>query len=168
MELNITMTPNYIETLSDYKVDLVKLLEEYNIVKHLLSDRKRPNSPVLIQRALNLAQGHRPSDTLDSLPYTLSVAKHVMSEYNFNTVSYRCIMPDTCYGWHTDFSQVCIHIPLITNEGCRFVYEDRVFHMPADGSVYVVNNQKPHSFMNGGTEPRIHITFENFGSRPSR
>ncbi len=162
------MTPDYIETLPDYNFDLSKLLEEYNIVKHLLSDRKRPNSPVLIQRALNLAQGSRPSDTLESLPYTLSVVKNLMAKHHFNTVTYRCIMPDTCYSWHTDFSQVCLHIPLITNEGCRFVYEDKSFHMPANGSVYVVNNEKPHSFMNGGTEPRVHLTFENFGSRPTR
>jgi len=40
------MNPDYIEILPDYKVDLSKLLEEYNMVKHLLSDRKRPNSPV--------------------------------------------------------------------------------------------------------------------------
>jgi hypothetical protein len=162
------MNPDYIEILPDYKVDLSKLLEEYNMVKHLLSDRKRPNSPVLIQRALNLATGHRPTDTLDSLPYTVNVVKHLMATYSFNTVSYRCIMPDTCYSWHTDFSEVCLHIPLITNEGCRFVYEDKAFHMPADGSVYIVNNEKSHSFMNGGTEPRVHITLENFGSRPMR
>ncbi len=162
------MNPDYIEILPDYRVNLDLLLDEYNIVKQLLSDRKRSDSPVLIQRALNLAQNFRPSDTLESLPYTLSVAKHLMAEYNFNTVSYRCIMPDTCYGWHIDFSQVCLHIPLITNEGCRFVYADRAFHMPADGSVYVVNNGKPHSFMNGGQEPRIHITLENFGAKPLR
>ena len=162
------MNPEYIDLLPDYKVDLDKLLEEYHMVKHLLSDRKRPNSPVLIQRALNLVSGHRPTDTLDSLPHTLNVVKHLMATYSFNTVSYRCIMPDTCYSWHTDFSEVCLHIPLITNEGCRFVYEDKSFYMPADGSVYVVNNEKPHSFMNGGTEPRVHITFENFGSRPMR
>ena len=162
------MNPDYIEILPDYKVDLSKLLEEYNMVKHLLSDHNRPDSRVLIQRALNLATGHRPTDTLDSLPYTVGVVKHLMARYSFSTVTHRCIMPNTCYSWHTDFSKVCLHIPLITNEGCRFVYQDKAFHMPADGSVYVVNNEKPHSFMNGGTEPRVHITLENFGSRPMR
>jgi hypothetical protein len=33
--------------------------------------------------------------------------------------------------------------------------------MPADGSAYVVNNGIPHSFMNAGSEPRLHLTFEN-------
>ena len=162
------MTPNYIEVLPNYNVNVSEMLEEYNLVKHLMADRKRPNSPVLIQRALNLATDYQCTDILKSLPYTYGVVQHLIAEYKFNTVTYRCILPDTCYSWHTDFSQVCLHIPLITNEGCRFVYEDRAFHMPADGSVYVVNNEKPHSFMNGGSQPRVHITFENFGSRPQR
>ena len=160
--------PEYIDVLPDYSVDLPKLLEEYRIVEHLMTDRKRPNTPVLIQRALNLATNFRCTDTLQSLSYTYDVVKHLMATHVFNTVTYRCIMPDTCYSWHTDFSQVCLHIPLVTNEGCRFVYEDRSFHMPANGSVYIVNNEKPHSFMNGGANPRVHITFENFGSRPER
>lgn len=162
------MKPEYIEVLPNYAVDLNKLLEEFNLVKHLLSDRKRPDSPVLIQRALTLASEFRCSDTLQSLPYTYNIVRHLMTEYTFNTVSYRCVLPDTCYSWHTDFSQVCLHIPLITNDGCRFVYEDKAFHMPANGSVYIVNNEKPHSFMNGGSNPRTHITFENFGTRPAR
>lgn len=162
------MKPEYIEVVPNYSVDLSKLLEEYNMVQHLLSDRKRPNTPVLIQKALNIASDFRCTDTLQSLPYTYSIVQYLMAEYTFNTVTYRCILPDTCYSWHTDFSQVCLHIPLITNEGCRFVYEDKSFHMPANGSIYLVNNEKPHSFMNGGSKPRVHITFENFGSRPGR
>jgi len=162
------MTPDYIETLPDYKFDLGKLLEEYNIVKHLLSDRKRSNSPVLIQRALGLITDNIAQEVLAFLPYTNEVVTNLKTQYRFNTVTYRCIMPDTCYRWHTDFSQVCLHIPIITNLGCRFVYEDKSFHMPADGTVYIVNNEKYHSFMNGGNEPRVHITIENHGTRPNR
>jgi hypothetical protein len=162
------MKPNYLTPIKAYTVDVVRLVEEYKSVQQHMSDRKRPGTPVLIQKALTLVQDNIDSDILKTLPYTLEIATAIRNTYTFNTVSYRCIMPDTCYSWHTDFSQLCVHIPLITNEGCRFVYEDKAFYMPANGSVYIVNNERPHSFMNGGSVPRVHITFENFGSRPTR
>lgn len=162
------MITEFIEPIPNYRVELDILRAEYESVKHLLSDRKRPNSPVLIQRALGLITGNEYHEALSSLPYTKEVVTYLKTQYRFNTVTYRSIMPDTCYRWHTDFSQVCLHIPIITNLGCRFVYEDKSFHMPADGTVYVVNNEKYHSFMNGGDEPRVHITIENHGTRPNR
>jgi hypothetical protein len=162
------MNLDYIIPLKDYQVDIDTLLKEYTSIEHLMADRKRPGSPVLIQKALTIVQNSEESNLVQSIPYTYEVITYLRKTYLFNTVTYRSVMPDTCYSWHTDFSQICIHIPLITNQGCRFVYEDKSFHMPADGSVYVVNNEKPHSFMNGGNSPRVHITIENFGSRPNR
>ena len=35
--------------------------------------------------------------------------------------------------------------------------EDRSFHLPADGSVWVVNAKRYHNFFNGGEEDRIHL-----------
>lgn len=162
------MITEYIEPLPNYKVDLELLRSEYETVKTLFSDRKRPNSTVLIQRALGLITDNVPQEVLSSIPYTKQVVTYLKTTYRYNCVTYRCMLPDTCYRWHTDFSQVCLHIPIVTNLGCRFVYEDRAFHMPADGTVYVVNNEKYHSFMNGGDTPRVHITIENHGTRPNR
>lgn len=162
------MTPEYIEKISNYEVDVAQLVNEFKTVDSMLHERKRPESPVLIQKALTLVLNKQDQSTLKALPYTTKVSTYLRNIYDFNTVTYRLVMPDTCYRWHTDFSEVCLHIPLITNSGCHFVYEGLSFHMPADGSVYMVNNAKLHSFMNAGETPRIHITFENFGTKPVR
>lgn len=154
--------PEYIEIVSDYnQLDIEKLKTEFAQVEDLLTERKRPDSPVLIQKALTLYQS-KEHEILKTIPYTRKIIRHIMQIYSFNTVCYRCVMPDTCYSWHVDSGNMCMHIPLTTNPGCRFVYEDKSFFMPADGSLYAVNTVKYHSFMNGGSTPRTHITFENF------
>lgn len=51
------------------------------------------------------------------------------------------------YGWHIDYSPR-IHIPLITNVHCFFIIENEKIHLPADGSIYWVDTQKWHTFVN--------------------
>ena len=71
--------------------------------------------------------------------------------------------PRSTLSWHKD-PEPRLHIPIITNYGCRMVIDDRAYHMPADGSVYLTNTTKYHNFFNGGEEDRIHIvaTLPNF------
>jgi len=64
--------------------------------------------------------------------------------------------PRSTLSWHKD-PEPRLHIPIITNYGCRMVIDDRAYHMPADGSVYLTNTTKYHNFFNGGEEDRIHI-----------
>ena len=64
--------------------------------------------------------------------------------------------PRSCLSWHRD-PEKRLHIPIITNPGCRMVIEDESFHMPADGSVYITDNTKYHNFFNGGELNRTHI-----------
>ena len=64
--------------------------------------------------------------------------------------------PRSTLSWHKD-PEPRLHIPIITNYGCRMVIDDRAYHMPADGSVYLTNTTKYHNFFNGGEEVRIHI-----------
>ena len=58
--------------------------------------------------------------------------------------------------WHKD-PEPRLHIPIITNPGCRMVIEDKAIHMPADGSVWITNATKYHNAFNGGEEDRIHL-----------
>jgi len=50
-----------------------------------------------------------------------------------------------------------LHIPIITNEGCKMVIENTAFHMPADGSGYITDNTKYHNFFNGSEIERVHL-----------
>ena len=86
-------------------------------------------------------------------------------KYVYDLISKRFILgrtrilkkgPRSTLSWHKD-PEPRLHIPIITNPGCRFVIEDRAFHIPADGNVWVVNAKKYHNFFNGGEEDRIHL-----------
>ena len=64
--------------------------------------------------------------------------------------------PRSTLSWHRD-PEPRLHIPIITNKGCRMVIEDVSKHMPADGTVTITNNTKYHNFFNGGEKDRIHL-----------
>ena len=64
--------------------------------------------------------------------------------------------PRSTLSWHRD-PEPRLHIPIITNPGCKMVIEDVAKHMPADGSVTITNNTKYHNFFNGGEQNRIHL-----------
>jgi len=64
--------------------------------------------------------------------------------------------PRSTLSWHRD-PEPRLHVPIITNPGCKMVIEDVAKHMPADGSVTITNNTKYHNFFNGGEQDRIHI-----------
>jgi len=69
------------------------------------------------------------------------------------------------YAWHLDNSPR-IHIPLYTNEHNMWIIRDghndetdRVYRIPADGGVYLVDTTVPHTFLNANADPflRTHI-----------
>ena len=63
-----------------------------------------------------------------------------------------------CYSIHRDYSPR-LHLPLVTNPQCNFLITDpiQMFHLPADGTTTWVDTRKPHTFMNGSTEKRLHL-----------
>ena len=64
--------------------------------------------------------------------------------------------PRSTLSWHRD-PEPRLHIPIITNPGCRMVIDNVAQHMPADGSVTITNNTKYHNFFSGGEQNRIHL-----------
>jgi hypothetical protein len=154
-------TTIHIDRLPNLRFDLAQLLREYQSVSYILTDVTNHGNAVLVQSKFHLVQTGRESTELSNLPYTHEVIRTIMNIHKFDSATYRIVMPNTCYNWHVDKGKTCVHIPIITNIGCRFIYEHKSFLMPADGSAYVVNNGIPHSFMNAGSEPRLHLTFEN-------
>jgi hypothetical protein len=76
------------------------------------------------------------------------------------------ISPGGATSWHRDGAEqqyaVRLHIPVITNEGATFSTDEGAYHMPADGSCYLVGVNKMHKAVNEGTEDRIHIIMDVF------
>jgi hypothetical protein len=86
------------------------------------------------------------------IPYTNSVCEEYQLGYT------RCMVLNSkrCYTYHIDRSRR-IHIPLITNDSNFFVIDDKVYKLPADGSVYEVDTTRIHTFVNASLENRLHI-----------
>ena len=151
-------TVDYIEHIPDIKVDIDLLKQEFSPYNDKLFDHIENN--VLVQKKFGLMKKGVFDDIISFMPYTQQIVDMVANYLFFNAVYYRYVMPNACYQWHQDVGKLCLHIPLISNEGCKFVYNDRVFSMPSDGSLYLVNNSKFHTFVNAGKNPRLHMTFE--------
>jgi len=64
--------------------------------------------------------------------------------------------PYACYSMHRDMT-MRIHIPIISNPACYFVFNDSApIHIPA-GWAYKVDTTRFHTFMNCSDKPRLHL-----------
>ena len=86
------------------------------------------------------------------MPYTNSILK----EHNVYRARLMKLKSRTNYTYHQDYTQR-FHIPLITNDKCFFVIDDKVIRYPADGNYHIVDTTKLHTAINASTEDRIHI-----------
>ena len=88
--------------------------------------------------------------------YFKEVFDTLSKKYKLGRVRILLKEPRSTLSWHRD-PEPRLHIPIITNKGCRMVIEDVCKHMPADGSVTITNNTKYHNFFNGGEQNRLHL-----------
>jgi len=80
-----------------------------------------------------------------------------------------CSITHRDYPWSSDNlddGYMCrVHVPIITNEKCTHWAERKEYHMPADGSVYIlpVNNQ--HQIRNNSNIDRYHLIVDVYDTR---
>ena len=89
-------------------------------------------------------------------PYFEEVYNTLRKHFKIGRVRILLKEPRSTLSWHRD-PEPRLHIPIITNMGCRMVIDEVSKHMPADGSVTITNNTKYHNFFNGGEQARIHL-----------
>jgi hypothetical protein len=145
--------------INNFDIDIKTLIKEYrSSVKELMENVVTHNNSVLVQKKFHIIRNDVEKDILFNMPYTQEISKRVCDIFKFKDMTFRIVMPNTAYNWHMDTGLV-YHIPLITNIGCHFVYENESYIMPA-GALYSVHNGVPHTFVNAGKEERLHLTFE--------
>jgi len=133
---------------------------------------------------INQIKDYNIPDCLPALKKTIHQFRvYANMQIGIPSITYALLEPLSCYKWHVDENarvvikknnmskkssfddfwtndqgnNVVYHIPITSNDGCWFLYEHKVFHMPADGSLYKVDNHIHHTFLNSGPTPRIHI-----------
>ena len=88
--------------------------------------------------------------------YFKEVYETLTSRFKLGRVRLLLKQPRSCLSWHRD-PEPRLHVPIVTNLGCRMVIGEECRHMPADGSVWITNNTVYHNFFNGGEKERVHI-----------
>jgi len=88
--------------------------------------------------------------------YKGTVFEEIINKYKLIRTRFMWVSPFTCYSMHKDISPR-IHIPIITNQNCYFIFKQNIVqHMPT-GSVYWTDTRHFHTFMNCSTEYRLHL-----------
>ena len=154
---------------------MIKILSSYNIEPLIISYNKLEKDIVWTdyngkkQAGLQFKKNEDPwasavgTSKGDELAYTNlnpffkdTIFEELINQYKLKRARLMWISPMTCYSIHKDTTPR-IHIPMITNSECYFVFKQGfISHLPT-GSVYLVDTTKLHTFMNCSTEPRLHL-----------
>ena len=85
-----------------------------------------------------------------------TIFEELINQYKLKRTRLMWVEPMSCYSMHRD-STPRLHIPLVTNPQCYFVFKQGIVqHMPA-GFVYRANTMEPHTFMNCSEKRRLHF-----------
>ena len=106
------------------------------------------------------AVGRSTGDELTSINlnpfFKNTIFEELINEFNLKKTRLMWVKPFACYTMHKD-ETLRIHIPLITNPDCYFLFKyGTPVHLPI-GKVYLVDTRKPHTFINCSEKPRLHL-----------
>jgi hypothetical protein len=85
-----------------------------------------------------------------------TIFEEIINKYKLTRTRLMWLKPFSCYSMHRDLT-TRLHVPIMTNNHCYFVFREHgLFNMPA-GHVYHVNTLEEHSAMNCSIEWRLHL-----------
>lgn len=85
-----------------------------------------------------------------------TVFEDVIREFDLYRTRFMWVGPYACYSMHQD-SSPRIHIPLITNGACYFLFRDEPPVHLKPGHVYYTDTRRFHTFINCSERPRLHL-----------
>jgi hypothetical protein len=85
-----------------------------------------------------------------------TIFEQTIKEHNLTRTRLMWVYPFACYSMHRD-SSPRIHIPLITNIDCYFVFKEGIVEHLKTGAVYWINTQLLHTFINCTAKKRLHL-----------
>ena len=84
-----------------------------------------------------------------------TIFESIIEEYSLTRTRLMWVGPHKCYSFHKD-STPRIHLPLITNSECYFLFHNTLTHLPA-GSAYWVDTTQRHTFLNTSMDFTLHL-----------
>jgi hypothetical protein len=149
------------------QIDSAKILEEYlkleeNIQWTVMGHKGKQAGLQYKQNEdpWTSAVGRSTGDELDCStlnPYFANtIFEELIIKYNFKRTRLMWVNSYACYSMHKDETQR-VHIPLVTNPDCYFIFKNRAPVYLKVNNVYKTDTRLPHTFMNCSEEPRLHL-----------
>ena len=85
-----------------------------------------------------------------------TIFEEIINKYKFKRTRLMWVGPYACYSMHKD-STPRVHIPLITNKDCYFVFKHGIIKHLEAGQVHYTNTTIKHTFMNCSNQYRLHL-----------
>ena len=85
-----------------------------------------------------------------------TIFEEIINKYKFRRTRLMWVGPYACYSMHKD-STPRVHIPLITNLNCYFVFKKGIIKHLESGLVHYTNTTWKHTFMNCSDQYRLHL-----------
>lgn len=85
-----------------------------------------------------------------------TIFEEIINKYNLLRTRLMWISPMSCYSMHKDTTPR-IHLPLITNPECYFVFKQGIVEHLKAGKVYQTNTLEDHTFINCSNQSRLHL-----------
>lgn len=85
-----------------------------------------------------------------------TIFETIIEKYNLKRTRLMWVNEKSCYSLHFDETPR-IHIPLITNPECYFLFNPGSLHHLAADSVWWVNTKLRHTFLNCSGHSRLHL-----------
>ena len=85
-----------------------------------------------------------------------TIFESIITEYNLYRTRFIWSNPFSCYSMHVDTTPR-IHIPIISNPNCYFLFKDSPPEYLEPGYVYWIDTTKFHTFVNCSEFKRLHL-----------
>jgi hypothetical protein len=88
--------------------------------------------------------------------FTNTVFESLINQFKLIKTRLMWVGPYACYSMHRDTTPR-IHIPLITNPECYFVFKQGLITHLSASNVYWIDTTRFHTFMNCSNQHRLHL-----------
>jgi hypothetical protein len=106
--------------------------------------------------AVGMSKGNELSYNKLNPIFENTIFESIINKYNLKRTRLMWVDPFRCYTMHIDTTPR-IHIPLITNPECYFLFKDDCPYHLEKGSVYWVDTKFRHTFINCSKDQRLHL-----------
>jgi hypothetical protein len=163
--MNTSIIPELIKTIES--IDINPILECYHSIEPQISwtDYNHKGKQAGLQyldnedpwdSAVGRSRGKELEYSNLNPLFSGTIFEEIINKYKFRRTRLMWVGPYACYSMHKD-STPRVHIPLITNSECYFVFKSGIIKNLESGQVHYTDTRFFHTFMNCSDQYRLHL-----------